>query len=374
MDPPPALRLEAQLCERLRQFALRTRGTDWFQQAKQELRLALEDQELFENWYAKLVYFHHGQPTVLESFLAQRPALSTREKALIWSIRQVRLSIFSIVDVRQGESILMEDLLFGGQAWVAESTLAEPDMLHAVLLARLAPVGEQVLLMGMYIRPMADWKARQIAAEMLSAGASPESLRQPGPAADLTRRFRQGLQELDDFTMPLQTTPEGEPLCQILDRYPFAPTALSEVRLALEQFPELYWESPQTASWMVGNSELGQLSLTENSLWLECSSVGRADRLGESLRGIAALSVPLRTIQPARPDEQIRSTYQQWARQWPDRPLCQLGGLTPRQAASSSAGRQQVERMVSDFERYQATLPKGQSITLSELRRQLSLA
>lgn len=374
-DLSPALRIEAQFCERLRQFALSTRGIGWFHEAKRELQLERDDQELFESWYAKLVYFHYGRPTIFESFLAQRPALSLAEKSLIWSLRQVRLSIFSIEEIRRGDSILMEDLIFGGQAWVAESTLAEPDMLKAVLLGRLAPVGNQVFLMGMYIRPMADWKARQIATEMRNAGSSPEMLRTPGPAMALTQRFRQGLQELDDFSMPLQVTAEGEQRCRVLDFYPFAPEARAEIRAHLGRFPELYWDGPNTASWIVGTSELGQLELTEDAVRLECDSLGRADRLGEALGRVTALSQPRRIKQPGKADAEVRSGYQEWARLWPDQPLAQLGGRTPRQAAASSGGeRAKVESMLRDFECYQASLPETQSIALADLRQQLELS
>ncbi|MBX3166472.1 MAG: hypothetical protein KF760_03630 [Candidatus Eremiobacteraeota bacterium] len=371
--PSPALLLEAQFCNRLRQFALRSRGTAWFRQAEADLQLKLDDQELFENWYGQLVYYHYGQPTVFESFLAERPALSTQEKTLVWALRQVRLSIFAIIEVRRGHSILMEDLLFGERAWVLESTLAEPDMLKAVLLARLAQVGNEILLMGMYIRPMADWKARQIAMEIRSSELTPESVGQPALAARLTRRFRQGLQELDECTMPLQITPEGEPLCQVRDRFAFAPSAATLVRRALDDFPELYWESPKSARWLIGTSELGRLVLQKNALILECKSLGRADRLGESLRRIPAFAVPRRTQQAPPSASSIRQSYEEWARRWPDQAVAALGGLSPRQAVASSAGRSQVSGLLKDFEFYLATLPSEQSISLRGIRRELGL-
>ncbi len=369
----PALLLEAQFCDRLRQFALGSRGAAWFLKAESELQLDLDDQELFENWYGKLVYYHYGQPSVFEAFLAERPALSAQEKTLVWALQQVRLSIFAIVEIRRGHSILMEDLLFGDRGWVLESTLAEPDMLNAVILARLAQVGDELLLMGMYIRPMANWKARQIVAELRSPELTPEQLRRPDAAARLTRRFRQGLQELDECTMPMQVTPEGEPLCQVRDRFAFGPTAAALVRRALDDFPELYWESPQRASWIVGSSELGQLVLHKNALILECKSLGRADRLGESLRRIPALKAPRRTQQSAPSAQMVRQVYEQWSKQWPDQPVACLGGASPRQAVASPEGRSQVEALIRDFESYQAMLPPDQSISLREIRLQLAL-
>lgn len=365
--------LEAQFCDRLRRFALRSRGPAWFLQAEADLQLDLDDRELFENWYGKLVYYHYGQPSVFEAFLAERPALSAQEKTLVWALRQVRLSIFAIVEIRQGHSILMEDLLFGGQVWVLESTLAEPDMLHAVLLARLAQVGEEVLLMGMYIRPMAEWKARQIVGELRGHRLTPEDLCRPEPAALLTRRFRQGLQELDECSMPLQLTPEGEPLCQVRDRFAFDLAAATQVRRALDDFPELYWDSPTSASWIVGTSELGQVVLQKNALILICKSLGRAARLGESLRRIPDFKAPRRTQQAPLPAHTIRQNYQEWSRNWPDQPVVGLGGLSPRQAVTSPDGRMRVESLLRDFEFYLATLPDDQSISLRELREELEL-
>lgn len=375
-DPSPALQLEAQFCERIRQFALRSRGPAWFQEAEEKLNLGLEDQELFENWYSKLLFYHYDQPSVFEAFLASRPALSASEKTLVWAMRQIRLSIFAIVEIRRGYSILMEDLLFGGRAWVLESTLAEPDMLNAVLLARVAQVGDEVLLMGMYIRPMAEWKARQIVGELREQAGpqlSPEALCRPELAAWLTDRYRRGLQQLDECTMPLQVTAEGEQLCHVRDRFAFNPAAEALVRRALKDFPELYWDSPKSATWFVGPSELGQIVLQKNAVILNCKSLGRADRLGESLRRIPSLKTPRRRQQAPLPEETVRRAYEEWSQQWPDTTVAALGGLTPRQAVTSSEGRRQVEALVDDFEFYQATLPATQSISLQELRRQLGI-
>ncbi len=360
----------------MRQFTLRSRGLAWFRQAEENLHLELDDQELFENWYTKLVFYHYDNPSVFESFLASRPPLSAEEKTLVWAQRLIRLSIFSIVDIRRGHSVLMEDLLFGGHAWVLENTLAEPDMLNAVLLARLARLGQEVLLMGMYIRPMAEWKARQIVGQLRQRAGSeltPQALRRPHWAAWLSQRFRRGLQELDECTMPLQVTPEGEALCQVRDRFAFAPAAAARVRRALQDFPELYWDSPQSANWIVGTSELGKISLQENALILECNSLGRADRLGESLARIPGLKRPRRRHQPAPPAEAVRLAYHEWSRQWPDTPIAALGGLTPRQAVATPEGRQQVEDLMTDFQFYQDSLPPTQSISLADLRGQLGL-
>ena len=257
---------------------------------------------------------------------------------------------------------------------MSESSLAESDMLHTVLLARLAQVGQDVLLMGMYVRPMAEWKARQIVREIRKPEMTPADICRPQNAARLTRRFRQGLQELDDCSMPLQVTPEGEQSCRVRDRYPFQPVAFSSVRQALEDFPELYWDHPRAARWIVGSSELGQLTLLENALLLECKSLGRADRLGESLRRITPLGKPRRSQQPRLQDPEIRQNYEKWAEQWPDQALVTLGGLTPRQAVTSPEGSRLVERMIRDFEDYQATLPPEQSIPFESMRRQLNLS
>ena len=358
----------------MRQFALRSRGPAWFRQAEEKLQLELDDQELFENWYGKLVFYHYDNPSVFESFLASRPPLSAQEKTLVWALRQIRLSIFAIVDIRRGHSVLMEDLLFGGHVWVLESTLAEPDMLNAVLLARLAQVGEDVLLMGMYIRPMAEWKARQIVGELRGSELTPEALCGPELANWLSQRFRKGLQELDECTMPLQVTPEGEQLCRVRDRFAFDPAAAEQVHRALHDFPELYWDDPQNANWIVGTSELGKISLQENALILECKSLGRADRLGESLARIPSLKKPRRRQQPPPPEETVRRTYQEWSRHWPDMPIPALGGLTPRQAVATPEGRQQVKILIRDFEFYQASLPPTQSISLAGIRQQLGFS
>jgi hypothetical protein len=371
-----ALLLEAKFCERLRQFAHRTRGSQWFQQAREDLQLQSEDQELFESLYSKLVYFHYGQPTLFESFLAQRPALSGEEATLVWSLRQARLSIFRILRIRRGQAVYVQDLLFGDRVWVAESTLAEPDMLNAVLLARLAPFGQEVVMLGMYVRPMAAWKANLIMDELRhQAGPDlePGLLRQWEWAARLCARWRRGLQELDEFSMPLQITSEGEQLCRVRDRFAFEPGQAAAVRLALSHFPELYWDSRQSARWIVGPSELGRISLQSNALILECNSLGRAERLGENLRGIPGLKGRRRQRARALDDEAIRSNYEKWLARWPEEALPALSGLTPRQAVTTPDGRRRVREILCEFETYQKTLPPTQSIAIDDLRSKLGL-
>lgn len=371
-----ALLLEAKFCERLRQFAQHTRGPRWFQQAREDLQLESEDQEFFEYLYSKLVYFHYGQPTLFESFLAQRPALSADEATLVWSLRQARLSIFKILKIRRGQAVYLQDLLFGDRVWVAEGTLAEPDMLNAVLLARLAPFGQEVLMLGMYVRPMAAWKADLIMEELRQQAGpdlEPGLLRQSEWAARLCARWRRGLQELDEFSMPLQTTSEGEQICRVRDRFAFEPEQAGAVRQALNDFPELYWDCRQTARWLVGPSELGRISLQSNALILECDSLGRAERLGENLREIPGLKGRRRHRSRALDDAAIRKIYEKWSSRWPEEALPALGGLTPRQAVASSEGRHRVQEILREFETYQNTLPPTQSIRIDILRSKLGL-
>ena len=393
LPPSPAHQLEVRLRGKLCNFAKQVRGSRWLKQASEELKLELDDHEVFESWYWNLVCYHYSgptddQPTLFESFLATRPRLSAEEKTLVWAFRQARVSIFRILEIQAGQAVLMEDQLCPAQAWVAEPALAEPDMVNAVILGRLAQVGQEVVLAGMYVRPMAAWKAQMIVQEMRAEAAlslSPELLRQPKWVRRLSERWRLGFQELDECSMPLLVTAEGEELCWVRDRYIFPAEEYGNVRQALEQFPELYWESPREARWIVGPSELGYLAFQENSLVLECNSEGRAERLGENL---VALAIPGlkrarrirrgihsdgRTRQGLLRDEAIRRAYLHWSRQWPEEALPGLGGLTPRQAMRSAVGRRQVEAMLHEFEFYQATLSPAQAISLDGIRQQLGL-
>ncbi|MBS2039515.1 DUF2384 domain-containing protein [bacterium] len=371
-----ALRLEGKFCERLRQYALRTRGPKWLEQARKDLKLESDDQELFDGLFAKLAYFHYGHPTLFDSFLGQRPGFSAEETTLVWALQHARLSVFKILEIRRGQSILVQDLLFGGYDWVHEGSLAEPDMRGAVLLARLAPVGPATMMFGMYIRPMAEWKARLILDQLEGQAGQrlePALLRQWQWSSQLCALWRQGFRELDEFSMPLQVTSEGEPIVRVRDCFPFEQGQGETIRQALKGFPELYWDNRQSARWFVGPSELGRVSLQPKALILECDSLGRAERLGEGLRTIPALQK--RRRQRTRPlkDESIRKIYQEWSSRWPEEALAALGGLTPRQSVDTAEGRQRVTQLLGEFESYQRTLPSTQSISIEPLRSELGL-
>ena len=231
-------------------------------------------------------------------------------------------------------------------------------------------------MLGMYLRPMAPWKATLIMEELRAQAGprlEPSLLRQWEWAARLCARWRRGLQELDEFSMPLQMTSEGEQLVHVRDRFAFEPAQAGMVREALNQFPELYWDSRQSARWIVGPSELGRISLHSNALILECKSLGRAERLGENLRGIPGLKGRRRQRTPLLADAAIRQTYEVWSTRWPEQALPALGGLTPRQAVTSSDGRRRVSEMLREFETYQKTLPPSQSIAMDGLRTDLGL-
>jgi len=58
---------------------------------------------------------------------------------------------------------------------------------------------------------------------------------------------------------------------------------------------------------------------------------------------------------------------------WADHPLDPLGGMTPREASRTRAGREQVDLLLKDCENHEAREPEGQRFDFSVLRRELEV-
>jgi hypothetical protein len=141
------------------------------------------------------------------------------------------------------------------------------------------------------------------------------------------------------------------------------------------------------------NTVMGHLTLGSDRLQLETNSVERADRLRAQLEaGCGALvrhrlrehADPLSSARSGResgplpepPPEALEALREFKTRHyatWSDTPLPALGGKTPRQAARTRRGRNQVDVMLRSMENSEQRAGGGAPFDFGPLRRDLGL-
>jgi hypothetical protein len=309
--------VDQQLVTRIFEFTKRTKGAAWIQDAWDDYQDEFASAEKSDTWFWTCLPFHYGgrddeDPTLLEQFLATRPSLTPMEKILVRAHQQIRLSIFSIEDVKQGEAILLEDLLCPARFWVLERSMAQLQYKHLVILGRLAQVGDDCILLGANVHPLTPAQAEPVCArvrQLMSRRAeepTPERLRHPELVMEMSDYWRV---QLEDRRPPQWVNNDGEKICWVRDQ-------------------------------------------------------------AEMLKGRAS-SAPA----PSGPevDAFLQNYRRQWAEKWVDESVPALQGRSPRQAVSDAEGRRQVEVLLREFEYHEAKLPPAQAFDMNEIRRELGL-
>lgn len=138
------------------------------------------------------------------------------------------------------------------------------------------------------------------------------------------------------------------------------------------------------------------ISLAKANLKVETNSVRRADSARKILESACGSLVQFRIrdlvdpisaaareaaagagamLQP--PTEEMLAMARQQKEQhystWPDEPLPILRGRTPRQAARTKEGREQVDALLRDFEHFEEHEPAAARFDVASLRRELGL-
>jgi hypothetical protein len=139
------------------------------------------------------------------------------------------------------------------------------------------------------------------------------------------------------------------------------------------------------------NTVVGRAVLSAGALKLESNSIARADELRrcveDACRGLlrhrarehsdplalASQRLPgtkAEPIESAEVERLLREYKERHYATWVDHPLPALGGKTPRQAARTKAGREEVDLLLRDMENHEAGAPGG-SYDFAKLRHSL---
>jgi hypothetical protein len=214
----------------------------------------------------------------------------------------------------------------------------------------------------------------------------PELLRRPETASIIAGMWDAAVHRMRTRGAPELQNTDGDELLLITERYSFDPSRRPEIEKALAA-AMLVRENDDTFILLrkKDRTVLGSVTVGDGELRVEVNSAARSDKLceivevacGELLtEGLALVTDPRAPMGP-EPSEPIRIAVDfrrhYYHEQWLKDHIPALDGKTPRQAARSKRGREQLDALLKQIEYGESLLPQGDRFDVSELREKLGL-
>ena len=310
LPPHPIHSTDQAFTERLSRFGVTRRGQAWMEAAMEDIADG-ESPGMKLPWYLAGMLYHYGGkddelPTLFEEFLGSAPSLSPLEKQVVQAQQGARFSSYQILEVRSGEAVLLGDIFFNGQFWVQERSMAKPSMVGRCLLGRVAPVGDDYVLLGTH--PWAlDLDSAEASLDLIHRmmkarrqKLTPRRLAHSELFLELTTSWEVEFQDALEDSVPSLQTSQGEELCFVTDRYSLKGDS-ERVADRVRQLEGVEWDDKGVGHWIDEDNHLalGTLRFTPKSLVVECHSLERAERMAAML---SALQIP----DWKRPRRQVR--------------------------------------------------------------------
>lgn len=358
--------------------------------------------------------------TALDLYLEERGGgLDAGGRALVEAERTAWFSYHEVVSVDSGRSIVLRDVLAGGERTVEEKSASRTVRPRDVLVARIVDLGSRAILAGCHLRSLPpregdDGRRRLRSALGVRAAKVPVAKLREATADGTLFRIWQEIVDAGDARPPprLQNT-DGEDLVLTVDRFDAAAGKADEVVARLLDLPDARRDEEDeeedgavTISFVRdGNAKglfpttlIGRAILERRLLRLETNSMQRADRLrglvGERLGALVSFRIrehadpaahlgdgAARGARPASSEpmppevlEVVKRMQAEHYQRWLDEEIPALGGLTPREAANrKGAPRRSLELLLAEIEHAVAGRPEQQRFDVSGLRRELGV-
>jgi hypothetical protein len=319
------------------------------------------------------------------------------------------LGMWEVHQVEPGRSLYVRDLLTREERMVTEREGSRVLKPMDTMLARVVDLDDgSSVLTGSYPWPLPP-RPTETARQLFMSGCfprrrrlKPAELRSAGAFLSLKTCWELAAREWFRRPPPSLHNFHGEPIEWCIDRFTFASAARTAVLERLQSLGEAFQEADAVRIILSESAPRGPLpTITVGTIRVgngECqaqaNSVPRADRLralileraGDLLtccnreRGAS----PTAPAQPASHEtvppevlealhQQVREIQLEHMRRWPDSPLPVLEGKTPRQAAATHTGRNQLRLLLKELAFHQARFPQGQRISLDFLYAELGL-
>ncbi len=408
--------LDGRLVEQMDQYARGRFGPDWMARPARVFGDLSMPGALVGPW---AFYHHHfeGKP-IAEWFLVDRGArLPEEEVRWLLAQRAAWLSIWEVLEVNPGKSLVLKDLLTGETRSVWETTASKSLRLRDALLARVVDDQEQSVLCGVHHRSLPPRDAadvvERVQQRLRRKSAVPiDRLRGEAIGRHMIRCWEEAVEEAEIRARQpheLKNT-DGDPLLLTIDHFALAPADRAEIQRRLASIEDIVDESepgdresvyvytragnPMHRSWE--NTVIGRAVLSDKALRVETNSVKRADglraltesslgrlvrhRTREHVDPLAQLRAGGPAAEPTAPeprsaegDQLLLAVKAKHYADWIDQPIPALGNETPRAAVRTKAGRQQVDLLLKEGENREARLPAGQRFDFGSIRRELGL-
>lgn len=352
---------------------------------------------------------------LMDWYREAEPRLSP--EALEWWERQraAWMSLWEIVSVVPGESLVLRDLLTGHERNVYDEAASAGMPVRTVLLGRVVDMGEYSLLVGAHPRVLGPADGERVVKRMhkrlrRKTHVPVERLKGTKNTRALIRHWEDVIAEDDirrDLPMALQNT-DGDPVLNTTDRFRFDPSKMKALRGGLDGLEGMLpcGEDEESTLSRPGNAMhahwdntiLAHIEVGEKELRVRTNSLNRADHvreiletsLGEwvtfrvrshedpvSLPAIAQLGAKQPHQSPSEKPPEILDALREFKAEhyasWLDQPIPALGGRTPRAAARTKEGQRAVDVLLREIEHHESALPIGERYDFGGLREVLGL-
>ncbi len=359
-----------------------------------------------------------GRP-VVDWFIEERGEhLTAQERQWLSDQRFAWLGVWEIADVTPGEGVVAVDRLSGESRTIRDVSASRTLRPRDSMLARVIDSGGVSLLCGLHPRTLApshaDRAVQAIRKRLRRKGDVPvERLRDSALGKAMIEIWEEMVDEADaQRAIPPQlSNTDGEPYLITIDHFRFSPQDRTEIEGRLARMegmlePEQDGDArvytltaPGNAmhrSW--DNTIVARVSIRDSRIQIEANSVERADRVRERVVGVLESLVehearehsdplsskvhPARSAEPEPPAteserqammEALAAFKAEHYASWVDQPIPALGGRSPREAARTKRGREQVDLLLKDIEHHEAALPADERFDFAPIRHELHL-
>jgi hypothetical protein len=406
--------LDERLVRHLRAYAAERYGAKWKTATDRFARAAGGAEPLLVQlaapWSVYVAQIE-GERAVDEFLEDEGGTLSPEERAWLEAQQGAALSVWEVTACEPGVSVTARDMLSGESRRILEVRGSHALVARDAVLARVADYDGASYFCGIYPRLLPPHAAARVTAQVrrrATKTTSPAALRDEALGLAMLRHWAKAVREEEEAAAAPKNlvNTDGEAFVMTTDHFELEANARGEVRARLNRIEGVEHEEDDQegarftvfkrgnavhAHW--DNTVLAHLTLGTDRLRLETNSVERADRLRAQLEaGCGALlrhrlrehADPLSEARSFRestpptepPPEALEALREFKARHyasWSDTPLPALGGKTPRQAARTRRGREQVDVILRSMENGEHRAGGGAPFDFGPLRRGLGL-
>jgi hypothetical protein len=329
-------------------------------------------------------------------------ALTRGEREWLEWQRRSWLSIWEVTEVHQGRGLEMRDVLTGETRSVHEVSASKSAQPHVMMLTRVVDTDSVSLICGMHTRPLRPLQAGPVVDRVRrllrrKGPVTPDRLREPRILWGMLEAWSDGVAA--GMAPPQLVNTDGEEVLLTEDRWTFDPSKREEVLRRIATIEDIEPEEDGVftilrdgnrihAEW--DNTIIAHVELSESRLLAKTNSVARADAVREQIERACGSLVSARVrshtdpasaqLEPRAPriptpEEQaiVLEVKERHYAQWLNDTIPALGGKTPREAARTKSGREQLTMILDEIEITESHVPEGARFHVTKLRHVLGL-